>query len=176
MAGLTHVETDRLILRLPEPDDAAAFTRLITPEISRWLGSWPVPFYHDRASRKIADCRAAAAADKQLPLVITRRADGEILGWLAIGRNPDIIGRGVLSYWLGDAFHRQGILRAAATAAIAAARVHMGITSLEATCHLDNAASAGALRALGLRPIRDGMLWIEARQTYEPVTFFEDSP
>ena len=176
MAGLAPIETARLILRLPEVGDAAAFTRLITPEISRWLGSWPVPFDQGRAARKIAESRAAAEADTLLPLVITRAADGEVLGWLSIGRNPDILGRGVVSYWLGDAFHRQGILREAATAAIATARADMGITSLEATCHLDNVASAGALRALGLRPIKDGMLWIEARQTHELVTFFEDSP
>lgn len=176
MAGLTRIETARLILRLPEADDAEAFTRLITPDISRWLGSWPVPFDHDRAMRKIADSRAAAEAGTLLPLVITRRADDEILGWLAIGGNPEIPGRGVLSYWLGDAFHRQGILREAATAAISAARADRGITSLEATCHLDNDASAAALRMLGLRPVKDDMLWIEARQTYELVRFFEDTP
>ncbi len=175
MAGMMPdpVETPRLILRCVETRDAEAFTRLITPEISRRVGAWPAPFTTELAERKITAARQAAEAGDLLPFVIARRADGAVLGWIAIGRKEGVSERGVLSYWLGEPFHRQGILREAGTAALAAAFARFGVTSMEATVHPDNPASAATLRSLGFRHYKDGTIWAEARQAREWCHYFE---
>ncbi len=167
------VETPRLILRCVEARDGEAFTRLITPELSRRLGAWPAPFTAELAERKVTASRQAAEAGELLPFVITRRSDGDVLGWLAIGRKEGEPARGVLSYWLGTAFHRQGILCEAGTAALDAAFTSFGLTSMEATVHPDNPASAATLLSLGFRHYQDGTIWAESRQARESCHYFE---
>jgi RimJ/RimL family protein N-acetyltransferase len=176
LAGLDPIETPRLILRLVEPRDAPTMTRLIIPEISLRLASWPAPFTAELADRKIAFCRDAAARHLLIPRVITRRGADEMIGWVSIGRETASSRRGVLSYWLGAGFHRQGILREAGIAAMAGAQVHFGVTSFEASCHHDNIASAATLRSLGFRAFRSGTVWAVARKAEEPCMYYETGP
>jgi RimJ/RimL family protein N-acetyltransferase len=175
LAGLivAPVETPRLVLRCVEPGDAEAFFRLITPAISSRLAAWPAPFTAELAERKISACLAAARDGDILPFVITRRDDGAVLGWVSVSRKSAGSRRGVVGYWLGADFHRQGILREAGTAAIAAGFERLGLTSLEASTHPDNAASAATLRSLGFRHFTDGPIWAETRQAHEDCHFFE---
>lgn len=41
-------------LRPLRPADAAALSALMTPEVSRWLASWPVPFTPEMAEARLA--------------------------------------------------------------------------------------------------------------------------
>ena len=43
------IETPRLRLRPPRPEDAPAGAALMTPGVSRWLARWPVPFTPEMA-------------------------------------------------------------------------------------------------------------------------------
>jgi RimJ/RimL family protein N-acetyltransferase len=173
MAGVAPVETARLVLRCVEQRDEEAFTTLMTPGISRWVGAWPVPFTAALAASKVADTRKAAEAGQLLPFVITNRTDGTAMGWVAIGRTGEKPERGVLSYWLGEAFQRQGVLREAGEAAVQAAFDRFGLAAIEATTRPDNAGSIGTLRSLGFHPYTEGMVWAEARQAHEFCLFFE---
>jgi len=54
------VETARLKLRCARPGDAARIAATITPAVSQWLASWPVPFTLEMAVEGIAAARRAA--------------------------------------------------------------------------------------------------------------------
>lgn len=175
MAGvnLAPIRTGRLTLRIVETGDGEAFTRLVTPEISRWTASWLVPFMPDMAERKVAASRKLAADGATLPFVITRTMDGETLGWVSIYRKKDDPLRSVLGYWLGEVFLRQGIIAEAAEAAVTGGFERLGFEVIEASVHPANAASASVLRKLGFTPTYTGLIWAETRQAHELCQFHE---
>lgn len=155
--------TERLCLRLPFPEDAAALAGLMGPEISARLASWPVHLAPEAAAARLGEARAAAMAGLALPMVITRRDGGEIVGWISAARSEADRNRAVLTYWLGDRFQREGLMREAAPAALAAIFNQMGVSEVRAAVQPDNAASRAVLRGLGMRPLGLGHIWCAAR-------------
>lgn len=113
------LRTSRLRLRCIEPGDAAVVSRLMTPSVSRWVISWPVPFTVEMAAERIDRARDAARADTMLPFAIERLSDQAFLGWLSVTRTTDR--RALLSYWLGEQHHGHGYMREAVAVAVAAA-------------------------------------------------------
>lgn len=173
MSLLAPIETDRLVLRLVAPEDAEGFTRLITPSISSKVGSWPAPFTMELAEKKVAATRAQAEAGQSMPFVITRKSDSALLGWIWIVRHEDDGSRGVLGYWLGEAYQRQGILREASFAFVDAGFERLGLATMEATCLPDNIASAATLRGLGFRWFKHDRVWANSRGIFEDCDFYE---
>ncbi len=133
------------------------------PEISARLASWPVRLAPEAAAARLGEARAAAMAGLALPMVITRRGSGEVMGWISASRAEADRNRAVLSYWLGDRFHGEGLMREAAPAALAAAFRHLGVGEARAAVQTDNLASRAVLRGLGMRPLGIGHIWCAAR-------------
>ncbi|MGX9966944.1 GNAT family N-acetyltransferase [Roseomonas sp. F4] len=150
-------------MRLPRPDDAKALSGLMGPEISARLASWPVHLTPAAAARRLSEARAAALAGLALPLVITRRANAEVLGWISAARSERDHNRAVLTYWLGNHAHGEGVMREAAPAALAAAFDHLDVVEVRAAVQVDNLASRAVLRGLGMRPFGLGHIWCAAR-------------
>jgi len=70
------IETARLLLRPPEPSDAASVLRQVTdPEVMRYLGPT-----HDDAAGRIAEMRRAWREDGFGRFVVVRRDTGEPIG------------------------------------------------------------------------------------------------
>ena len=155
--------TPRLRLRLPRPEDAAILAPLMAPEISARLASWPASLDPDAAATRLTEARSAAINGVALPLVVERRADGALLGWIGATRMETDANRAVLTYWLGTPYHGQGIMREAAPAALAATFRHLGVQEVRAAVQMDNTASRAILRALGMRPLGIGHIWCAAR-------------
>jgi ribosomal-protein-alanine N-acetyltransferase len=100
---------------------------MMTAPVSRRLASWPVPYTVEMAERRIEEARGAAWNRRLLPLVLERRSDGVLLGWISVApASPAEPRLGMLTHWLGEAFHGQGIMREAAPPAIAAASASWG--------------------------------------------------
>jgi len=158
-----EVCTERLCLRLPFPEDAAALAGLMGPDISARLASWPVQLAPDAAAARLGEARAAALAGLALPMVITRRDGGEIVGWISAARSEADRNRAVLTYWLGDRFQGEGLMREAAPAALTAVFNNLGVSEVRAAVQLDNTASRAVLRGLGMRPLGLGHIWCAAR-------------
>lgn len=158
-----EVYTRRLCLRLPWPEDAAALAAMMGPSISARLASWPVHLAPGAAAQRLADARAAALAGLALPMVITRRSNGQVLGWVSATRAEADRNRAVLTYWLGDEFHGEGLMREAAPAALSAAFAVLGVSEVRAAVQTDNLASRAVLRGLGMRPLGLGRIWCAAR-------------
>ena len=81
MTAPDRFETDRLLLRRPRPDDAAAiFNRYASdPEVTRWVG-WPRHRTIADTEGFLAFCEAEWARAPGFAYLIERRADGALLG------------------------------------------------------------------------------------------------
>lgn len=170
---LPPVDTERLRLRCAEDRDAPALSALMTDAVSRRLASWPVPYTPGMALDRISGVRLAAAERRSLPLVVERRADREVLGWISISRAPGDFDTALFTYWLGEAFQGHGYMREAAPAAMRQAFAHMDVVRLRAAVQSDNEASLAVVRHLGMSPLGAGRIWCPARGRDEPCLWFE---
>jgi RimJ/RimL family protein N-acetyltransferase len=161
--GTVEVCTPRLRLRLPARADAAALSALMQPSISARLASWPAQFDVADAERRIADNLAAHAGGQCLPLLICRRDDGTPLGWVSAWRDPSAPNRAILTYWLGEACHGQGLMREAAPPALELAFTELGVAEIRAAVQTDNPHSRAVLRGLGMHLVAEGHIWCGAR-------------
>lgn len=171
--ALPVLETEHARLRCAEPRDAAALAAMMSESVSRRLASWPVPYTPLMAADRIAGVRMAAAQGRSLPLVIERRSDGALAGWISISRAPGDEATALLTYWLGEGFQGQGLMREAAPAALAAAFRSLGVARVRAAVQPDNAASLAVVRMLGMAPLGPGRIWCPARGRDEACLWFE---
>lgn len=163
----TPTETARLVLRLPRNEDAPALSAMMTASVSRWLGAWPVPFAPAMAAERVAHSLAAHAQGTALPLVVARRSDERVLGWIASSRQDADPGRATLGYWLGEEHHGRGYMREAAPAALARTFAVLPVAAIEASTHPENLASLAVFRACGMRHVEDRMIFAPARSREE---------
>lgn len=171
--ALSAIETPRLRLRCAEPRDAGALAAMMTEAVSRRLASWPVPYTPPMALDRIAGVRMAAAQRRSLPLVLERRSDGAVLGWISASRAPGDDTTALLTYWLGEAYQGHGYMREAAPAAVDHAFALMDVARIRAAVQADNAASLSVVRLLGMAPLGEGRIWCPARGQEESCLWFE---
>lgn len=167
------VKTARLKLRCVRPGDAARTSAMMTPAVSRWVASWPVPFTPEMAAERIAAARKAAEEGRALPFVVERRSDGALLGWVGVNRDAMSNRRGVLGYWLGEEHHGYGYMREAVSAVVAAAFEKLNLDVIEAGAQPGNAASFAVLRGCGMTPAGERMVFAPARDRDELCLFYE---
>ena len=169
-AGREHIPeifTRRLQLRVVRMSDSPDVARLITPGISARLASWPPQMSVEDAALRIGDALSDHAAGDMLPMLICRRGTNEVLGWIGGRRNAHAPRLASITYWIGEAFHGQGLMREAAPAALAAIFARLGVDRVQAAVQSDNAQSRGVLRALGMRMLELGQIWCPTRQRNE---------
>ena len=166
----THVPASRLVLRDVQPDDAAAVSALMTPAVSRWLLSWPIPFTPGMAADRIAQARTSLAGGTMLPFVMERLSDSALLGWLSVTRTGGR--RALLSYWLGEAYQGQGYMREALAAALPASFSLLDVEAIDAEVQAGNAASLTLLRSQGMEAVGERMTFAPARNRHEPCLAF----
>ncbi len=168
----SELQTPRLTLRLITPEDAAAITRLMTPEVSRWLANWPTPLTEQAALDRIQLLRAGAARDEIFPYALIRHADNAFIGMIILARTAGHATNGELGYWLGEPFQGAGYMREALTALIQYAFNTQNFTQLEAGAQPKNTASFTTMRAVGLTYAHDRMVFAPARQREELCQFY----
>jgi RimJ/RimL family protein N-acetyltransferase len=135
----------------------------MAPEISARLASWPASLEPSAAATRLTEARSAAISGLALPLIVERRSDGAVAGWIGATRMETDANRAVLTYWLGAQFHGKGIMREAAPVALAATFRHLGVQEVRAAVQMDNTASRAILRALGMRLLGLGHIWCASR-------------
>jgi RimJ/RimL family protein N-acetyltransferase len=165
------IDTPRLSLRCVEERDAEHLSALMSPGVSRWVASWTSPLPVDKARALIARARIAAAEGKALPMIVERKSDGAVVGWIAVNGGPET--RGTFGYWLGEAFHGQGFMREAAPIALAHGFQRLGLVLIGAGAQLDNAASLAVMKACGMRHIDDRMIYAPSRERDELCAWYE---
>lgn len=164
---MPEFHTRRLHLRLPTLADAAPLAALMTPGISARLASWPARLDEAGAALRIARALVDFQAGQAMPLVICRREDEAVLGWIGARRHDQARRLAVLTYWVGEAHRGQGLMREAAPAALEQGFTCLGVDHVHAAVQSDNAQSRAVLRALGMRLIELGRIWCDARDRHE---------
>lgn len=170
---LPVVETPRLRLRCVEPRDADALAAMMSETVSRRLASWPVPYTPLMALDRIAGVRMAASARRSLPLVIERRSDGAVMGWISVSLAPGDETTALITYWIGEAYQGHGYMREAAPAALAEAFAVMDVARVRAAVQADNGASLSIVELLGMASLGEGRIWCPARGQEESCLWFE---
>jgi RimJ/RimL family protein N-acetyltransferase len=159
--------TRRLHLRLPTLADSPALAGLMTPTISARLASWPPVLDEAAAGARIAQSLIDFQSGQAMPLVVCRREDGAVLGWIGARRHAQAHRLAVLTYWVGEAHRGLGLMREAAPAALAHSFTCLGVDHVHAAVQSDNLQSRAVLRALGMRMIELGRIWCDARDRHE---------
>ena len=159
MLGLrrrVRIETERMTLRLPAHADWPAWVSLRRESVA-FLTPWEPVWSQDHLARKSFTNRVywalrAEAQGNALPMLMTRRADGALLGAITldnIRRGP--AQAGTFGYWVGAPFARQGFMREAIQALTHHAFTHLDLSRIEAACLPENAASRGVLEKCGFK-------------------------
>jgi len=160
------METRRLLLRALTLSDATSLSTLMTPAVSRWLTNFPTPFPQQDAEARIQRILNAETRGHAFVRALTQHADTTLMGWFGLYLDSRT-SHGVLGYWLGTPYHRQGYMREAAPFILHAAQTKLGIKTTEAFIHPTNTPSLALARSLGLHITGERSLHAPARNTHE---------
>ncbi|MCB1403733.1 MAG: GNAT family N-acetyltransferase [Rhodobacteraceae bacterium] len=150
------VETQRLVLRLPEAGDHEAWSRLRREGeafLKEWEPTWSVDHFSRRAFRNRVYWAARSRTEgRALALFLLRREDERLLGAITL----DNIRRGpaqsaTIGYWIGPEHARQGYMSEALAAVVHHAFTALDLSRVEAACLPENAASRGLLERSGFK-------------------------
>ncbi len=172
-APFPPIETTRLCLRCVTLEDAVPTSALMSPAVSDWLASWPLPFTVEMAKHRIDLARAVAIRGDALPCAIVVKQSETLAGWITLSRSDDDINRGALGYWLGEAYHRQGFTREALSALIPAGFDRLNLEVIEAGAQAENAGSIAVMRACGMFEVGERMVHATSRGRLERCIFYE---
>jgi [ribosomal protein S5]-alanine N-acetyltransferase len=156
LRGKVWIETERLILRLPQHADFRQWSDL-RRHSAGFLTPWEPTWSDDHLTRRAFTNRVSWAArcyrnDTALPLFLIRKGDDVLVGAITldnIRRGP--AQAGTLGYWVGAPFVRQGYMREAIGAVVHHAFTAMDLSRIEAACLPENAASRGVLERAGFK-------------------------
>ena len=167
------LSTNRLLLRPPRPEDAAALHRLVNDwAVVRMLTKLPFPYPREMMDRWIAGAGRDLLAGDAVHVLITGEEDGReiLLGTVGLRR----AGRGTatLGYWVAPRFWGHGVATEAATRVARWAMANMDLEKLTANVAVDNPASAAVLRRIGFRETGAGTQEFVARGGKHKVTRF----
>jgi RimJ/RimL family protein N-acetyltransferase len=159
------IETARLRLRPIELGDASALAANLTPAVTRSLASWPDPMTAEIARARIERSQAAAASGRHFFRAIVLKAGGEVIGGLSGGAaQADEM---EIAYHLAERAQGHGYMREAAQAALPYIWETFPVARVSAGAQLDNDASFGVMRALGMEPVGERRVFASARNAHE---------
>ncbi len=151
-----QIQTERMTLRLPVHGDYQDW-RALRANGAAFLQPWEPRWSADHLSRKgftnrVYWAQRSVAAETALPLFLTRREDGALLGALTldnIRRGP--AQAGTVGYWIGAPYARQGYMREALAGVVHHAFARLDLSRVEAACLPENTASRGVLEKAGFK-------------------------
>lgn len=138
-----ELETVRLLLRKPRPEDAEEYVALCNTEF--------VLRYNAMTPKNIEQVRQSFAQPREDVLLLELKETGRIIGEITL--DEDSVRWGVaskeLSYWLGEAYSRQGYMKEALGTVIAHLFESENLECVAARCFAPNTASLALLKSLG---------------------------
>ncbi len=151
-----RVDTERLILRLPQHADFRQWSALRRAS-REFLTPWEPTWSPDHLSRKsyynrVHWAQRSVANGSAVPFFLIRRQDGALLGAITldnIRRGP--AQAGTCGYWIGETFARQGFMREALVAVVHYAFDSLDLSRIESACLPENRASRGVLEKCGFK-------------------------
>ena len=145
-----RLETDRLLLRQPEKADAAAVRELMMQEFVRRNNCFGLPLPLEAVEQMLTS--------RPDQMVLTRKEDGAVIGH--VSAQPDGLRYQVdavsLSYYLGEAYARQGYMTEAVGAVVKDVFYKTRTQVVRAPAFVENEGSVALLEKLGFT--REGTL------------------
>ena len=163
------LRTARLLLRQFTEDDEPQVARLAGEwDIARYTLNIPHPYTRQDARAWILSHERGIAAGTDLPLAITLRDEGTLVG--AVGLRKDLVHfHAELGYWIGKPYWGNGYATEAATAVLGYGFREMELHRIYARHMATNPASGRVLQKIGMT--REG----ELRQHLFKWDHFEDA-
>jgi ribosomal-protein-alanine N-acetyltransferase len=164
------IETERILLRLPEMSDHGPWA-LLRRHGEDFLRPWEPTWSHDHLTRRAFRNRVywawrARDEGRALPLFLVRREDRRLIGAITL----DNIRRGPaqsaqVGYWIGPDFARQGLMTEALAGLVRHAFATLDLSRIEAACLPENTASRALLDRTGFRHegVAESYLQIDGR-------------
>jgi ribosomal-protein-alanine N-acetyltransferase len=151
-------------------EDADALCELLTPEISRWMASWPFPFTAAMARSRIDAARSSGLNRGAMHCVI--ECEKKIIGSIEVDRSRHIPTVGELGFWIGEKYQGFGYAREAAGAMVAAAFPFLDVAVIEAGAQPANRSSFAVMQTLGMRYAGQRLVYAAARERNEVCHFY----
>jgi RimJ/RimL family protein N-acetyltransferase len=155
---MTEIETERLLLRLMDYDDAPRLAEIANDaRIAHMLGTMPHPYTLDDAHEYIAACRKHDKHAARFAICETVRPK-EVIGATGygpatiVGKDPEEIDFG---YWLGVEYWGQGFATEAARAARDHAFMLGGVEQIDTDYLTVNPGSGKVLVRLGFEQVAE---------------------
>lgn len=152
--GSPAIETPRMLLRLPEMADHAAWALLRRRGESflrPWEPSWSATHFSRKSFRnRVYWALRAREEGRALALFMIARTNGQLLGAITldnIRRGPSQSAQ--VGYWIGPEFARRGYMNEALIAVVDHAFSRLDLSRIEAACLAENIASRGLLERSG---------------------------
>jgi RimJ/RimL family protein N-acetyltransferase len=166
------IEGSRIRLWWISLDDADAIADIMTPDVSRWLATWPANPTVESVADRLSRAYGAMQEKRELPFRIEEREQNLTVGYVSVAQFHTDSKVGDLSYWLGTAFHGNGYVTEAVRLAMAAAFQYLDLESIEAGAQLENHSSFAVMRRVGMSPIGERVVWVDNRQRNEQCLFY----
>jgi ribosomal-protein-alanine N-acetyltransferase len=150
------VEGEGIWLRRPELKHYSEWANLRAVSrtfLTPWEPTWPV----DDLTRESFRARLRRYSDdardgRSFPFFILRNEDGVLVGGLTLSRvQRGVAQSGVLGYWIGAPYQRNGYMLSAVRALIRLAFDPLDLHRIEAACVPENTASRSLLLKAGFR-------------------------
>jgi RimJ/RimL family protein N-acetyltransferase len=149
------IATERLVLRAWDEADRASYMALATdPVVSRWLGGTPSAA---SAAASFEHVRAASAAELHRTWALARKADGRVVGLIALavvrGEGHPLAGASEIGWRLFPDAWGEGYASEGAAAALAWGFANLDVAEIVSFTAASNARSEAVMRRIGL--VRD---------------------
>jgi [ribosomal protein S5]-alanine N-acetyltransferase len=152
--------------------DTDAVAAIMTPEISRWLASWPAEPTIEAITERIRRAQSAMQQKRELHFRIEERERNLTAGYVSVAQSAADCRVGNLSYWLGTAFQGKGYMTEALRLAMAAAFQYLDLQKIDAVAQLENLSSFAVMRRVGMSPIGERLVWADIRKQNERCLFY----
>ena len=149
--NLPTIETERLILRKLQPEDAADLLAYASdPEVAKYVTWGPYLSVHD-AYRFIFWAIDRYNRQQEAPWAVFHKKDARVIGTMGLSEWSPRHNRAEVSYSIGAKYWGQGITPEALDKIFEFAFTKLGINRLEAFCIPENVASARVMEKAGLK-------------------------
>lgn len=156
LAQFPVLETERLILRQPVPDDREAVLAIMAdPQVIRYFGQLPMESL-EQAERRLSSIAQSFEQKIGVRWAISLRENGQWIGSGGFWRFMSEHARAEVGYELGSAWWGKGIMAEALAAIVQFGFEHIQLHSIEAQIHPQNHGSRRVLEKVGFH--QEGLL------------------
>lgn len=147
-----NINTDRLLLRTPVPDDAKALRiALDDPEFSRNMVAIPYPYEIHDAVSFIRESTSPDNVETNLRLLVFLNDTGELAGGIGLDDINKSFNSAELGYWCVRPLRGRGIATEAARAILRHAFENLNLNRVFARCMENNLQSTRVLQKIGMK-------------------------